>query len=233
MSEATAGKEHWVTKQHASGPIRIYAWEKYLPSLRGQLRRHAPAGARLVDGLDAVLRPAGARPRRDLLADGLLRHGSGYDVWCFDCEGYGRSDKTRDTDFYVADGADDAEAVAEYIRELRGDDVTLLIYGLSSGALRAAMLAERQPGAGQAPGPRRLRLDRRGRPTLEQRRKRLPTCRSKPPPDRPRLRAHRSSRATTRAPPTTRSSRPSPRHLSSSTTRSRTAPTSTCATTCR
>ena len=30
MSEDIVGKEHWVTKQHKSGPIRIYAWEKYL-----------------------------------------------------------------------------------------------------------------------------------------------------------------------------------------------------------
>jgi alpha-beta hydrolase superfamily lysophospholipase len=61
----------------------------------------------------------------------------GYDVWCFDCEGYGRSDKTRDSKFYVADEADDAEAVAEYIQQVRGDE-RLLMFGGSSGAPRAA-----------------------------------------------------------------------------------------------
>ncbi len=62
----------------------------------------------------------------------LARHG--FDVWCFDCEGYGRSDKTRDSKFLVSDGADDAAAVADYIRDRR-DAERLLIFGVSSGAL--------------------------------------------------------------------------------------------------
>jgi pimeloyl-ACP methyl ester carboxylesterase len=98
---------------------------------------------------------------------------SGFDVWCFDCEGYGRSDKSRDSKFYIADGADDASAVVDHIRSLRGAD-KLLIYGVSSGALRAAMLAERRPEA-----VKRLVLDAfvwtgEGSPTLAERRKRLP-----------------------------------------------------------
>src|SRR5256885_7519088 len=97
----------------------------------------------------------------------------GYDVWCFDCEGYGRSDKTRDSKFYVADGADDTEAVADYIKSVRGDE-KLLMHGGSSGALRAALFAERRPDR-----VKRLILDAfvwtgKGSPTLEQRRKRLP-----------------------------------------------------------
>ena len=86
----------------------------------------------------------------------------GYDVWCFDCEGYGRSDKTRDTDFYVADGADDAEAVADYIRS-RCAAMTCSCWSTAS---RPAPCAPRcwpnATRAGQAPGARRLRLDRRG-----------------------------------------------------------------------
>ncbi|NBT33816.1 MAG: hypothetical protein EBT13_18445 [Rhodobacteraceae bacterium] len=34
----------------------------------------------------------------------------GYDAWCFDCEGYGRSDKTRPVNANVACGADDLAA---------------------------------------------------------------------------------------------------------------------------
>ena len=33
--EPISGVAHWVTKQHASGPIRLFAWEKYLPSREG------------------------------------------------------------------------------------------------------------------------------------------------------------------------------------------------------
>jgi pimeloyl-ACP methyl ester carboxylesterase len=173
MSEATVGKEHWVTKQHASGPIRIYAWEKYLPGYEGRFTNTLL----LVHGSSMA-----STPSFDLQVPG---HGDdysvmdyfaklGYDVWCFDCEGYGRSDKTRDTEFFIADGADDAEAVARYIRSVRGDDVSLLVYGLSSGALRAALMAERTPEL-----VKRLVLDAfvwtgEGSPTLEARRKNLP-----------------------------------------------------------
>src|SRR3712207_4324767 len=33
--EAVVGQAHWATKQHASGPVRLYAWEKYLPGREG------------------------------------------------------------------------------------------------------------------------------------------------------------------------------------------------------
>jgi pimeloyl-ACP methyl ester carboxylesterase len=170
--EAVTGIGHWITKQHASGPIKLFAWEKYLPSRQGSF-----AGlALLVHGSSMA-----STPTFDLQVPG---HGEtyslmdflarlGYDVWCFDCEGYGRSDKSRDSHFYIADGADDAAAVAAYIRDARGDE-PLLAYGVSSGALRAAMFAERQPER-----VRRLVLDAfvwtgQGSPTLEQRRQRLP-----------------------------------------------------------
>ena len=170
--EATVGVEHWLTKQHNTGPIRLFAWEKFLPSNEG-----AFAGTvLLVHGSSMA-----STPTFDLqvpgygdeysLMDTLAR--AGYDVWCFDCEGYGRSDKTRDSHFYVADGADDAEAVCEYIRGVRGAG-NFLMFGASSGAIRASMLAERRPDL-----VKRMVLDAfvwtgKGSPTLEERRKRLP-----------------------------------------------------------
>jgi pimeloyl-ACP methyl ester carboxylesterase len=170
--QTIAGVAHWVTKQHESGPIRIHAWEKYLPSREANFE----GIALLVHGSSMA-----STPTFDLQVAGhgetysMMDHFArlGYDVWCFDCEGYGRSDKTRDSRFYIADGADDAEAVAEYIRAVRGDE-KLLLYGISSGALRAAMFAERRPERA-----RRLVLDAfvwtgEGSPTLEQRRQRLP-----------------------------------------------------------
>ena len=173
--EAVTGTDHWVAKQHASGPIRLYAWEKYLPSREGSF-----AGTvLLVHGSSMASTPTFAlqvpgRGEAHSIMDFFARRG--YDVWCFDCEGYGRSDKSRDSKFYVADGADDAEAVADYIGQVRGDG-SLLVYGVSSGALRAAMLAEGRPER-----VARLVLDAfvwtgEGSPTLEQRRKRVPELR--------------------------------------------------------
>lgn len=97
----------------------------------------------------------------------------GYDCWSVDMEGYGRSTKDRDNNAPIAQGADDCYAAAMYIQKLRGKR-PFMVYGISSGALRAAMFAERHPEL-----VARLALDAmvwtgEGSPTLEQRRKRLP-----------------------------------------------------------
>jgi pimeloyl-ACP methyl ester carboxylesterase len=76
------------------------------------------------------------------------------------------------TTTHQSPGADDCYAAALYIQKLRGKR-PLLVYGISSGALRAAMFAERHPEM-----VARLALDAmvwtgEGSPTLEQRRKKL------------------------------------------------------------
>jgi pimeloyl-ACP methyl ester carboxylesterase len=88
-------------------------------------------------------------------------------------EGYGRSTKTRDIFCDIANGADDLAAATDYIMRTRGVK-KFFIYGISSGALRAAAFAERHPER-----VARLALDAyvwtgEGSPTLEQRRKKLP-----------------------------------------------------------
>jgi pimeloyl-ACP methyl ester carboxylesterase len=101
----------------------------------------------------------------------------GFDTWCFDCEGYGRSDKSRPVNADIACGADDLAAVSQYI--LRATGVPrLMVYGSSSGALRAALFAQRHPERVQ-----RLALDAmvytgEGSPTLAERRKRLASFRA-------------------------------------------------------
>jgi pimeloyl-ACP methyl ester carboxylesterase len=97
----------------------------------------------------------------------------GFDCWCVDMEGYGRSTKTRDNNAPISFGADDCHAAALYIREKRGPR-PLLVYGISSGALRAALFAQRHPDM-----VARLALDAmvwtgEGSPTLDERRKKLP-----------------------------------------------------------
>ena len=102
----------------------------------------------------------------------------GYDTWSTDSEGYGRSTKDRDNNADISRGADDLKAAAEYIRKLRGDR-PLLVYGISSGALKAALFAQRNPAM-----VGRLALDAmvwtgEGSPTLDERKKKLPEFQSK------------------------------------------------------
>jgi pimeloyl-ACP methyl ester carboxylesterase len=97
----------------------------------------------------------------------------GFSCWCVDMEGYGRSDKQRDITCDIANGADDLAAATDYILRTRGI-ASFLAYGISSGALRAALFAQRHPDR-----VARLALDAfvwtgEGSPTLEQRRKKLP-----------------------------------------------------------
>jgi pimeloyl-ACP methyl ester carboxylesterase len=102
----------------------------------------------------------------------------GFDTWTMDNEGYGRSDKSRPINCDIPNGADDLEAGSRYIAQQTGAK-KLLLYGISSGALKAALFAQRHPGC-----VARLALDAfvwtgEGSPTLEQRRKRLPEFQSK------------------------------------------------------
>jgi pimeloyl-ACP methyl ester carboxylesterase len=97
----------------------------------------------------------------------------GFETWCMDNEGYGRSDKSRPINCDIPNGADDLAAGSEYILKTSGAG-KLLVYGISSGALRAALFAERHPER-----VARLALDAfvwtgEGSPTLADRKKRLP-----------------------------------------------------------
>jgi pimeloyl-ACP methyl ester carboxylesterase len=159
------GREHWTTK----GDVRLFLWEKAAGAAPG------PLGTILfVHGSSMASTPTfdlQVPDRSDSSAmDWFAR--LGYDTWCVDMEGYGRSDKRRPINADIANGADDLKAATDYIMKTRGVEA-FLTYGISSGALRAARFAERHPER-----VRRLALDAfvwtgRGSPTLEQRRKRL------------------------------------------------------------
>jgi pimeloyl-ACP methyl ester carboxylesterase len=165
------GQEHWTTK----GNVRLFLWEKYL----GDPSR-AKGVILFVHGSSMA-----SQPTFDLQVPGSPDASAmdwfvarGYDTWCVDMEGYGRSDKHRDNNADIAQGADDVHAAATYIRGVRGPR-PLFVYGISSGALRAALFAERHPDL-----VGRLALDAmvwtgQGSPTLQERRKRLPEFRSK------------------------------------------------------
>lgn len=168
------GREHWTSKSTPTGEVRLFLWEKIAPSV------DTPRGTILfVHGSSMA-----SQPSFDLQVPG--RPGSsamdhfarlGYATWCVDMEGYGRSDKTRAINFDLATGADDLAAASAYIARVRGAE-PLLVYGISSGALRAAMFAAQHPER-----VKRLALDAfvwtgEGSPTLADRRKRLPEYQS-------------------------------------------------------
>jgi pimeloyl-ACP methyl ester carboxylesterase len=163
---AVTGQEHWTRK----GDARLFLWEKRAPG----------AGA----GKPAVLFVHGSsmasQPTFDLKVPGRADSSAmdwfaqrGFDTWCVDMEGYGRSDKGRDSNFDIATGADDLAAASDYIMKTRGVK-KFLVYGISSGALRAALFAQRHPER-----VARLALDAfvwtgKGSPTLAERTKKLP-----------------------------------------------------------
>jgi len=166
-----AGTEHWTRK----GELKLFLWQKSPPT--GQ----APKGTILfVHGSSMASQPTfdlqvPGRPDSSAMEWFAAR---GFDTWCMDHEGYGRSDKSRPINCDIANGADDLAAGSKYILEKTGAK-KLLVYGISSGALRAALFAERHPER-----VARLALDAfvwtgKGSPTLAERTKKLPEFRSK------------------------------------------------------
>jgi pimeloyl-ACP methyl ester carboxylesterase len=158
------GMEHWTNK----GAVRLFLWEKKsVGAANGTIL--------FVHGSSMA-----SQPTFDLQVPGRPHSSAmewfaerGFDTWCLDNEGYGRSDKSRPINCDIPNGADDLEAAAAYIGK------PLLVYGISSGALKAALFAQRQPAR-----VARLALDAfvwtgEGSPTLEQRRKRLPEFQAK------------------------------------------------------
>ena len=75
----------------------------------------------------------------------LMEHfaGLGFDVWTLDHEGYGRSDDAGGNSD-IASGADDLRAGMDVVEHETGQ-TSYAFYGSSSGALRAALFAEKHP----------------------------------------------------------------------------------------
>jgi pimeloyl-ACP methyl ester carboxylesterase len=172
------GSEHWTTKRAGADSVRLFLWRKRVKS--ASRSQEARRGTILFVHGSSV----SATPVFDLQIPGKPEASTmdwfarlGYDTWCVDCEGYGRSDKWRPVNADVSCGADDLAAASEYILNQNGG-VRLLVYGASSGALRAGLFAQRH-----AERVQRLALDAlvwtgEGSPTLAERRKRLPEYRA-------------------------------------------------------
>lgn len=160
------GREHWIDKDG----VPLFLWEK-----RASDSSATKGTVLFVHGSSMA-----SQPTFDLHVEGRQYSSvmnwfaaKGYDAWCVDMEGYGRSGKDREITCDISNGADDLAAASAYIRSIRSDP-PLLVYGISSGALRAALFTERYP---ERVG--RLALDAfvwtgEGSPTLDDRRKKLP-----------------------------------------------------------
>jgi pimeloyl-ACP methyl ester carboxylesterase len=165
------GTAHSAIKLAGADKVKLYLWRKRL--------RNAAAGEGrqgtilFVHGSSISATPTfdlqiAGRPELSAM-DWFAR--KGYDTWCVDCEGYGHSDKSRAVNADISCGADDLAAASAYIMQATGDKP--MVYGESSGGLRAALHAQRNPEQ-----VKRLALDAfvwtgEGSPTLAERRKRL------------------------------------------------------------
>ena len=167
-----AGTEHWTTKRAGADNVKLFLWRKNVRESAAAATRHG--SILFVHGSSVSATPVfdlqiPGKPEASTM-DWFARQG--YDTWCVDCEGYGRSDKWRAVNADVSCGADDLAAASEYILQRNGGE-RLLLYGASSGALRAGLFAQRHPERVQ-----RLALDAlvytgEGSPTLAERKKRL------------------------------------------------------------
>ena len=107
------GTEHWTSK----GEVKLFLWNKVAGD---------PAKTKgtilFVHGSSMA-----SQPTFDLDVPGRPDSSAmeyfakqGYDCWCVDMEGYGRSTKDRDNNAPISFGADDCFAAATYIQKLRG-----------------------------------------------------------------------------------------------------------------
>src|SRR5690349_8692198 len=131
------GTEHWTRK----GDVKLFLWNKK-PAANTK-----KAGTILfVHGSSMASQPTfdlyvPGRPHSSAMEYFAAR---GYDTWTMDNEGYGRSDKSRPINCDIPNGADDLDAGTAYVLE-RAKHKKLLVYGISSGALKAALFAQRHP----------------------------------------------------------------------------------------
>jgi len=102
----------------------------------------------------------------------------GYDVWTMDHEGYGRSDHT-DSHSGIASGAEDLAAAMALVERETGQR-EVFMYGGSSGALRAALYAQLNPGRVRRLMVSALVYTGAGSPTLAKRREKVDEYRKNP-----------------------------------------------------
>ena len=160
------GTEHWTQK----GPVKLFLWNKK-PAAGVEKK----GTIFFVHGSSMASQPTfdlhvPGRPDSSVMDWFAAR---GFDTWTMDNEGYGRSSKDRPQNNDISNGADDLAAGTQYVMKTAGVK-KMHMYGISSGALKAGLFAQRHPDRID-----RLALDAfvwtgEGSPTLAERKKKLP-----------------------------------------------------------
>src|SRR6202163_3408065 len=107
------GTEHWTVKRAGSDNVKLFLWRKQLKNrVAGGTADKQTGTILFVHGSSVSATPVfdlqiPGRPETSTM-DWFARRG--YDTWCVDCEGYGRSDKWRPVNADVSCGADDLAA---------------------------------------------------------------------------------------------------------------------------
>ena len=160
------GTEHWTSK----GEVKLFLWNrKPAPGVEKRGTIFFVHGSSMASQPTFDLHVPG-RPDSSVME---YFAGLGFDTWTMDNEGYGRSDKSRPINSDISNGADDLAAGTQHVIEQTGVK-RMHMYGISSGALKAGLFAQRHPERVD-----RLALDAfvwtgEGSPTLAQRKKKLP-----------------------------------------------------------
>ena len=165
---AVKGEEHWTTKD---GGVKLFLWEKCAgdpgKSIGTILFVH---GSSMASQPTFDLQVPG---RPDSSAMDWFRRAAASTAGASTWRATAARPRTATTTRRSRKAPTTATAAALYIQKLRGKR-PLLVYGISSGALRAALFAERHPELVGALALDAMVWTGEGSPTLEQRRKRLP-----------------------------------------------------------
>ena len=164
MSGTFESSEYWAQK----GDVKLCVYRKYQDKPDGKPVLFLVHGSSLsaLPGYDLQVPGRGSQYS---MMDQCAAHG--YDVWTMDHEGYGQSSRTE-RNSNIAEGVDDLAAAMPIVEQETGQ-TSFHFYGQSSGSLRTALFAQKQP-----KWVRRLVLDAfvwtgEGSPTLIKRRERL------------------------------------------------------------
>lgn len=160
------GVDHWASKDG----VKIFCYEKFAGTPDGKPLVLFVHGSSMAGQATFDMKMPG-RPYASAMDYFAAK---GYDTWCVDMEGYGRSDKSRNINCGILNGVEDLIAATDHIQRNRGPR-KIMLYGNSAGALRAAIFTQRHPQR-----VARLALDAfvwtgEGSPTLAERKKKLPS----------------------------------------------------------